>query len=314
MALILGIDTSNYTTSAALFDTDSNSVEQSKMLLPVKTGDCGIRQSDAVFHHTKQLPQVIESLDFNGRAVDAVSVSVTPRECEGSYMPCFLAGVSVARSISAVNSVPLYTFSHQQGHIAAAAFGGNCTEILKAPFIAFHVSGGTTEALLVKPDGSSCIKAELVAETEDLNAGQLIDRVGVMLGLKFPCGIELERLAQNYNKSVTVKPTLKGNNCCLSGFENQAKRLYDETEDKLLTAAFTLKAVSETVCLMTERLVALYGRLPLLYAGGVMSDELIRRDIMQRFNGSFAPPAFSADNAVGVAYLGARKLLSEDNI
>lgn len=311
MALVLGIDTSNYTTSAALYNTDTNTVEQAKKLLPVKPGDCGIRQSDAVFHHTRQLPQIITSLDFQGRKIDAVSVSATPRACEGSYMPCFLAGVSVARSLSAVNNIPLYTFSHQQGHIAAAAFGGNCTELLNAPFIAFHVSGGTTEALLVKPDETSFIKAELIAQTNDLNAGQLVDRIGVMMSLDFPCGIELEKLANNYEGSIKVKPSLKGDNCCLSGFQNKITQIYQSTNDKSYTAAYTLKAVSSTLIAMTKNLLEKYGNLPLLYAGGVMSNRIIRQDILSHFNANFASPEFSADNAAGTAFLGAKKFLSE---
>ncbi len=311
MALILGIDTSNYTTSAALFDTESVVAEQVKKLLPVKKGDCGIRQSDAVFHHTKQLPDVISSLDFKGRKIDAVAVSSAPRECEGSYMPCFLAGVSVAKSISAVNSIPLYVFSHQQGHIAAAAFGSEHTELLSSPFIAFHVSGGTTEALLVKPCEGSFIKAELIAETSDLNAGQLVDRIGVMLGLSFPCGIELEKLANTYEGNIKVKPSLKGSNCNLSGFQNKIAKLYEQSCDKAYVSAYTLKAISETLIAMAKSLVAEYGELPLLFAGGVMSNKIIKEDILMHFNASFAPPQFSADNAVGIAYLGAQKFLSE---
>ncbi len=309
MALVLGIDTSNYTTSAALFDAESNTVEQVKKLLPVKSGDCGIRQSDAVFHHTKQLPEVISSLDFMGRKIDAVAVSATPRECEGSYMPCFLAGVSVAKSLSAVNNIPLYTFSHQQGHIAAAAFGSGKAELLNSPFIAFHVSGGTTEALLVTPSENSFIKAELISKTNDLNAGQLVDRIGVMLSLQFPCGIELEKLANTYTGSIKVKPSLNGSNCNLSGFQNKITKLYSDTGDKAYVSAYTLKAISETLIAMTDSLISKYGNLPLLFAGGVMSNQLIRNDILNHFNAFFAPPQFSADNASGIAYLGAKKLL-----
>ena len=312
MAYILGIDTSNYTTSAALFDTDSNTIVQSKQLLPVKQGDCGLRQSDAVFHHTKQLPEIISALDFSNIKIDAVSVSSTPRECDGSYMPCFLAGVSVATAVAAVNSVPLYTFSHQQGHIAAAAFGADNTELLNSPFIAFHVSGGTTEALLVKPDKEKFISAELIACTKDLNAGQLVDRIGVMMGLSFPCGKELEKLAALYNGKIKVKPTLKGCDCCLSGFENKISRIINETADKAYASAYVLKAISSTLIAMTDELINKYGELPLLYAGGVMSNQIIKNDILSRFRASFAPPEFSADNAAGVAYLGAMSFLMKD--
>lgn len=312
MALILGIDTSNYTTSAALFDTDTGKLRQAKRLLPVKSGECGIRQSDAVFHHTRQLPEIIASLDFSRRKISAVAVSDAPRQCEGSYMPCFLTGLSTARVLAAVNGIPLYSFSHQQGHIAAAVWGGKCKELLASPFIAFHVSGGTTEALLVRPDSLSVIKVELIAKTLDLNAGQLIDRVGVMLGLDFPCGIELEKLAKIYNDNIKLKPCLKGADCCLSGFENKARTLYRNTGDKAYIAAFTLKAVSQTLISMAEKLQSTYGDLPMVFAGGVMSDLIIRNDISALFDAHFAPAEFSADNAVGIAYLGATKFLSEE--
>lgn len=311
MALILGIDTSNYTTSAAIYDTCENTIAQAKKLLPVKSGDCGIRQSDAVFHHVRQLPEIISSLDFSKGKIEAVAVSSSPRENEGSYMPCFLSGVSVAKSLSIVNNIPLYTFSHQQGHIAAAAFGAEREDLLSSPFIAFHVSGGTTEALLVKPQNNAGIKAELIAHTTDLNAGQLVDRIGVMMGLDFPAGVCLEKLAEGNSEQIKIKPSLKGHNCCLSGFQNKISKLYAETQDKAYTAAYTLKAVSSTLIAMTESLMAEYGELPLLFAGGVMSNQLIRKDILAKFNASFAPPQFSADNAAGVAYLGGRKFSAE---
>lgn len=311
MALVLGIDTSNYTTSAALYDTESNCIFQAKKLLPVKSGQCGLRQSDAVFHHTRQLPEIIGSLDFKGKSIDAVAVSTAPRQCEGSYMPCFLAGVSVAKSLSTVNSIPMYSFSHQQGHIAAAAFGANREDLLNVPFIAFHVSGGTTEALLVTPEKDAFIDVKLVAKTNDLNAGQLIDRVGVMLGLDFPCGIELEKLASACNVKIKVKPSVRETDCSLSGFENKIARIYAETQDKCYASAYTLKAVSSTIIAMTKALQDKYGVLPLLYAGGVMSDEIIKNDILNNFSASFAPPVFSADNAAGIAYLGGRMFLDE---
>ena len=311
MSFVLGIDTSNYTTSAALYDTNSGEVVQSKKLLPVKSGDCGIRQSDAVFHHTRQLPEVMGNLPFEGKKIDAVAVSCTPREAEGSYMPCFLAGVSVAKSLSTVLGVPLFEFSHQQGHIAAAVYGSKRAEEFDKEFLAFHISGGTTEALWVTPDSKGVYHAKLVAQTLDLNAGQLIDRIGVMMGLDFPCGVELEKLAAVNTKKIKIKPTLKGTDCCLSGFENKLSALYKETGDKPYVAAATLSAISSTLIEMTNKLLEKYGNSKLLYSGGVMSDYIIQEEIKRNFtNASFAPPQFSADNAVGIAVLGAKALMN----
>ena len=186
---ILGIDTSNYTTSAALYDTVSGDIKQEKLLLPVKSGELGLRQSDAVFHHTKQLPIVIGKLfDGSAQAPEAVGVSVRPRNIDGSYMPCFLCGEGLAESISAINNVPIYKTSHQIGHILAALYSAKKLELIGERFIAFHVSGGTTDCLLVQPDEENILNITEIGTSLDLKAGQAVDRTGVMLGLQFPCG------------------------------------------------------------------------------------------------------------------------------
>ncbi|MBE6734335.1 MAG: peptidase M22 [Ruminococcaceae bacterium] len=310
MALVLGLDTSNYTTSCALYDSDTNTVIQRKQLLPVKEGECGIRQSDAVFHHTKQLPVLIEDLfsGVNNKKIDAVCASLTPRRQEGSYMPCFTVGFGVARCIASSMDIPLYDVSHQQGHIAAALYSSEKLNYINNPFLAFHVSGGTTEAIYVTPSEDDVISCEIVGKTLDLNAGQLIDRIGVMMGLQFPCGKELEKLALQYNGKIKVKPVLKGNDCCLSGFENKLSTLYRETGDKALVAATTLAYVETTISAMTEELLVSLGDVPVVYAGGVMSNAIIKNKLCSKFNAEFAQPEFSCDNAVGVAVLGAVKL------
>ena len=195
MSYYLGIDTSNYTTSVALYNSDTNEIISEKKLLPVKQGEKGIRQSDAVFHHTVQLPELIDKL-FDGKPynISGIGVSVKPCNEKNSYMPCFLTGVSVAVSLSSALNVPLYRFSHQDGHIMAALFSANKMELIDDKFIAFHISGGTSQALLVKPC-EDYFKTEIISDSLDLKAGQAVDRVGISLGLKFPCGSELEKLA-----------------------------------------------------------------------------------------------------------------------
>lgn len=310
MALVLGVDTSNYTTSCALYDSQTNEVIQLKKLLPVKAGECGIRQSDAVFHHTRQLPALISELfeSAGGRTIDAVCVSVTPRRQEGSYMPCFTVGICVAQSIASVMRIPLFDVSHQQGHIAAALYSADKLNMIDEKFLAFHVSGGTTEAILVTPDDKDILSCEIVGKTLDLNAGQLIDRTGVMLGLRFPCGKELEALAENCKDKIKVKPVIKGTDCCLSGFENKLIDIYKKTSDKELTCAYTLAYVEATISAMTQSIFDNFGQMPVVYAGGVMSDTIIRNKLKSKFNADFATPEFSCDNAAGVAVLGALKL------
>ena len=304
MTAFLGFDTSNYTTSAALFFPETNTVRQEKKLLPVPPGGRGLRQSDCVFHHTVQLPQVTERLLETPAALKGVCASTTPRMQEGSYMPCFLVGAGAGRIAAKAGGVPFYETSHQHGHIAAAAFGAKRLDLLETRFLAFHVSGGTTEAVLVEPDESEVFRCTLVAQSLDLKAGQAIDRVGVMLGLAFPCGAALEQLAKASERDFRIRPTLRDGCPSLSGIENQCRAMIDRGEPPEDTARYCLSAVEAALEKMTEYLLTQYGDLPLLYAGGVMSNGGIRDHFTARFGAHFAPPSLSADNAAGVAILG----------
>ncbi len=300
--LTLGIDTSNYTTSAAIYN--GSEVFQNKLLLPVKEGEKGLRQSDAVFHHTVRLYPVFEELVSKCEGgISAVGVSEKPRDADGSYMPCFLVGVNTAHCIAASLRKPVYGFSHQAGHIAAALYSVGRLDLVSQKFIAFHVSGGTTEMLLVSPDKERGFAVEIIGETQDLNCGQVIDRAGVMMGLSFPCGKELEKLALNCNEIYNPKICVKEGNCSLSGVENQCRKMLDKGESKENIARYCLDFAGKTVEKMTEYAVSEYGELPLVYAGGVMSNSIIRKRITSKFNANFAHPDFSCDNAAGVAVL-----------
>ena len=302
MSLFLGIDTSNYTTSVALIDGD-NKVVQKKRLLPVKEGERGIRQSDAVFHHTKAYPELLEELLKDVlEPITAIGVSVTPTTEKGSYMPCFLVGESVATSLSSALKVPLFKFSHQQGHIAAALYSANKTELFNSKFIAFHVSGGTTDAVLCEAENNT-LKITPVASSNDLKAGQAVDRIGVKMGLLFPCGKELEKLALKSEKIYKNKIKLYDGDCSLSGLENKCLKMLESGESKEDTAKFLLTYIADTICEMVKDIFTKYGELPLVFAGGVMSNSIIREIITSRFTAFFAEPEFSCDNAAGIAVL-----------
>lgn len=308
MPLYLGIDTSNYTTSVAVYNSDTASIIQEKMLLPVKDGELGLRQSDAVFHHTQQLPVVISRIfsDISGE-IAAIGVSARPRNTVGSYMPCFTCGEGFADSLSAIIKKPVYKTSHQVGHVLAALYSSNKTELIKQSFIAFHVSGGTTDCLLIEPDKDEIIKVTELGSSLDLKAGQAVDRVGVMLGLKFPCGKEFERLAEKSTESYSIKPVIKGKSCCLSGIENQCKKMLDSKIKPCDIAKFCIVSVYEAIRAMTVAVLSEYKDLPVVYAGGVMSNSFIRENICTEFNAFFAEPEFSCDNAAGTALFAAFK-------
>lgn len=299
--MFLGFDTSNYTTSVAFFD--GKSIIQKKKLLEVKKGERGLRQSDAVFQHMVNMPVLFSELanecDFN--SITSVGVSTRPRNVEGSYMPCFLAGESNAVCVSAASKVAIYKTSHQIGHILAALYSVERLDLIKEPFIAFHLSGGTTEALLVTPDHEEIIRAELIAQSTDLKAGQAVDRAGVMMGLKFPCGAELDKMAQNSSREFRIKPSMDHLNCSLSGVENKAKKMLENNESYEDIAKFVVTYIAETLLEMIERITEKYGRLPIVFAGGVSSNSIIKEKIRKKYKAYFAKPEFSCDNAAGIA-------------
>lgn len=303
MGRYLGIDTSNYTTSTALYNSESGEMLQQKKLLQVKSGEKGLRQSDALFQHVKMLPSLMETLDFGGCGITAVGYSARPRDVEGSYMPCFLAGEEAARCIAAAISVPCFDFSHQEGHIAAALFSISKLEMLHQRFVAFHVSGGTTDVLLCSPENGKS-KIEQLASSLDLKAGQVVDRVGIMLGLDFPAGPQLEALALQSEKQFSIKPCMKGCDCCLSGLENICADMLKAGEIPCDVARFCLEYIKSTLDNMAAAVLDKLGcKLPLLFAGGVMSNSIIRDFMTAKYDAYFAAPGFSSDNAAGIAAL-----------
>lgn len=304
----LGLDTSNYTTSAAIINMQDMTAVQRKMLLPVKQGELGLRQSDAVFHHIKQMPQIISGLfEEYSVTLSAIGVSYRPRNIEGSYMPCFLCGEGLADSLGTVMKLPVHKTSHQTGHILAGLFSAGKLELIRRKFIAFHVSGGTTDCLLVSKDDENIINIKEIGSSLDIKAGQAIDRVGLMLGLEFPCGKELEKLAEKSDRKYSPKIILKGGNCCLSGLENKCRKMIDDGEASENVARFCLEFVRCTIDAMTHYARDNYGDLPIIYAGGVMSDKLIKNGLSDDYEVYFAEPDFSCDNAVGTAVYAAIK-------
>lgn len=296
--MFLGIDTSNYTTSLALFD--GKNIIQRKKVLSVKKGERGLRQSDAVFQHTVNMPLLMNELDFSS-GIDSVGVSTRPRSVEGSYMPCFLVGENVATAVSKTCNVPLYKTSHQVGHILAALYSAERLDLINEKFIAFHLSGGTTEALIVTPDKDDIVKCTLVASSSDLKAGQAVDRTGVLLGLDFPCGKELDALSEKSDREFKIKPSMQGLNCSLSGVENKVKKMLENNESREDIAKFALSFVSASVLEMCKRVIKEYGELPILFSGGVSSNSLLRKTINENLNAYFAESEFSLDNASGTA-------------
>ncbi len=306
---VLGLDTSNYTTSAAVFDGEGG--RNQGRLLEVRPGELGLRQSDALFQHVKHLPEVVEALlgEEGLGTVQAVGASTRPRAVEGSYMPCFLAGASQGQVLSQVLGVPFYAFSHQQGHLAAAAWSAGRLDLLDRPFLAWHLSGGTTELLRVEPEEDGvAVRAEILGGTSDISAGQLIDRTGVLLGLPFPAGKGVEKLSRQAQKREYYKVKVNGLTFSLSGMENKVRQMVQRGEEPAEIAWFAQETVCRVVQACTKAAMEVYPGLPVLCSGGVASNGRLKELLRQNCGALFAQPQFSTDNAMGTAILTWRAL------
>lgn len=303
---VIGFDTSNYTTSVAWFDGER--WDNQSRLLPVKPGALGLRQSDALFHHVTGLPELTDRLfcPMEPSDVAAVCVSTRPRAVEGSYMPCFLAGVSQAKAISALLHVPLLEVSHQQGHLAAALQSAGQTELMDAPFLAWHLSGGTTELLLVEPEGRN-FRCQRIGGTTDISAGQLIDRAGQLLELPFPAGKHLDKLSMDAKGDAFFRVKCPGLEFSLSGVQNKVQAIYEKDHEPGEVAAYALRCICWAVETATRNALKRYPGLPVVFSGGVASNSMLRH-WMERDNAVFCPPQYATDNALGVAVLGMRML------
>ena len=301
---VIGFDTSNYTTSVACFDGVSG--ENCSKLLPVKQGELGLRQSDAVFAHIKGLPELSGRLfsHVDVSAVTAVGVSTRPRAVEGSYMPCFMVGYSHARLMAEALHVPLYEVSHQQGHVAASLWSAGRLELMDEPHLAWHLSGGTTELLLVEPEGKN-VKCTRIGGTTDISAGQLIDRTGQLLALPFPSGKHLDALSQQAEGREVFKVKCPGLEFSLSGVQNKVQQFHEKNGEAAETAAYVLRCVSQAVLTATQNAQRAYPGLAVVFSGGVASNSMLRQ-WMEPLEPVFSQPRFSTDNAMGVAVLAQR--------
>ena len=298
---VIGFDTSNYTTSIAFFD-GFDGVNCSK-LLPVKPGELGLRQSDAVFQHIKSLPELSGRL-FSNISVDsitAVGVSTRPRAVEGSYMPCFMVGYSHAKLLADSLGVPLMEFSHQQGHIAASVWSGGRMELIHQDHLAWHLSGGTTELLYVNASAGQ-INCTKIGGTTDISVGQLIDRTGQLLQLPFPSGKYIDALSREASMNALFRVKCMDSEFSISGVQNKVQQFYSHHQNESETAGYAMRSICDVIYRATENAMRKYPGLPVVFSGGVASNAMLR-SVMSPLSPVFAQPQYSTDNAMGIAVL-----------
>lgn len=303
MTRILGIDTSNYTTSVAVVE-DGRLVYDSREILKVKIGERGLRQSEALFQHVNNLPLLLNSEFVRG--VRGVCTSIKPRPVEGSYMPVFKAGESTGASISSALGVPLFSTTHQEGHIEAAIRSIGFEE---SSFYALHMSGGTTELLKVeKNEVSDEYQIDIVGGTKDISIGQFVDRIGVAMGLSFPAGKYVDKMSLiGENRTLRIPSKVDGLYFNLSGQETLGVKYiengYNQEEisfSVMLCIAKTLEKVFNNLLKDTD--------LPVILIGGVASSEFLRKYFKGKYSRIFfSEGKYASDNAVGTAYIGYEK-------
>lgn len=306
--LYLGIDTSCYTTSIACVEEKSIVLDE-RTVLSVPLGGRGLRQSDGLFQHNRNLPALLKRLyaSVNPKRIAGVGVSAAPTGAEQSYMPVFLAGILTAEAIAGALSVPLVRTTHQRGHLRAAMYGGNEMLLEKARFLALHVSGGTTDVLEVTAGNGLIDTVRPLGCSTDLHAGQMVDRLGVALGLPFPAGKRLEALAGDAEeKDIRLPSSVRDTSCSLSGAESQAQRLLQGGAPAAEVAYAVYDCLARTLVKLIHNAAQETGCDTALVSGGVASSLLLRRLVGQRnrfgLEIRYGESRLSSDNAVGVAF------------
>lgn len=312
--LFLGIDTSAYTSSVAAVNESKEVVWENRRLLEVPKGEKGLAQSEAFFQHVQVLPGLLAAAPAAiWPEIKGVGVSTAPRPVAGSYMPVFTAGTAIASTLATALNVKLITTSHQEGHLAA---GLESTEGLTAEeFLAVHLSGGTTELLKAKKKERGGFELQILGESSDLHAGQFIDRVGVRLGLSFPAGKELEKLALKAAPgSASLLPSsVKGYEMSFSGVESAVQRMIDDQKRPADLARAVEGCIVRTLTKVLEKAVNETGLEDILIVGGVSANHYIRQELAKKLKqqaGLFwAKTEWSSDNAIGVALLARDQLI-----
>lgn len=306
--LTLGIDTSCYTTSLAVVDENKVLLTEEKKPLIVKQGQRGLQQSDGFFQHVANLPVLLEKIKINVdiKKIGALSVSSRPRNQEGSYMPVFMAGFHFAKTLSASWDIPLWESTHQEGHIMASAM--DCGFDYRNPHLAVHLSGGTTEILLVKW-AQNGFSVKIVGKSLDISAGQLLDRVGVSAGLAFPCGKTLDELSIKAKNPLPFPLSMKEANFHFSGAESWGMDYVEKKENLSNISAGLFSLISKTLSKSLKIIVRQTGQKNVLMAGGVSASLCLKENL--KHENSTGGPIFHfasiescTDNARGIAFLG----------
>lgn len=296
----LGIDTSCYTTSLALVDKDGNVIIDERIPLLVKAGQRGLRQSEAFYQHVLNIPELFKKVSKYVEFIQVISVSEKPRNTSDSYMPVFNAGISFAKVTSSLLALPINYCSHQEGHIYSVMKESGIDADI--PFFAVHLSGGTAEIMNISFEASR-IKSTIIGGSLDISAGQLIDRLGVMMGYDFPAGKELDDLAFESDDKSAYRTSVQNGYFNFSGIENMFKKDLADGVDHIEIIVKTFNCIANTL-LQAFMQLGIENSI-ILMTGGVCASRFLKKALSSELKSiRFGPPRLCTDNAVGLARLG----------
>ena len=314
--IIIGIDTSCYTTSIAAISLDNKVIFNKKIMLKVRENTKGLRQSEAVFQHINNLGEMSDDLKniLKNYNICGVCASVKPRPLEESYMPVFTVGSNFAKLFSSLNKCPFYETTHQENHIEASLLTNKIKN--EKQFLSVHMSGGTTEILLVNKEKSE-YKIDIVSGSNDISFGQLIDRIGVNMGYKFPCGKYIDENALKCSEKIEqgLKTSVKEGYMNLSGIENQVNKIINN-HSKEYISKLLLDTISRNLIKSLLYISKKYNIEEVVFAGGVSASKYISTKLKRELKKNniiayFTEQEYSTDNALGCALIGLKNFISE---
>lgn len=311
--IILGIDTSCYTTSIAAISLNKEIILNEKIILKVKKDNKGLRQSEAVFQHVNNMGEISQLIDekLKNYNVVGVCVSTKPRPVDNSYMPVFSVGYNFAKLLSSINNCHFYETTHQENHIEASLFNNNLEN--KNKFLAVHMSGGTTEILLVEKKETD-YNIEIVGGSLDVSFGQLVDRLGVALNYNFPCGKYIDENALKCREKIKdgLKTSVKEGYMNLSGIENQINKIIKDYDKEYLSKILLdtlVRSMYKSLTYICEK----YNIKEVVFGGGVSASQYIKKELSEKLKREKIKPYFTdkeyaTDNAVGCAIIGLNQM------
>ena len=311
--IILGIDTSCYTTSIAAITLDKKIILNEKIILKVKKDCKGLRQSEAVFQHVNNMGEISKVINDKLKDYNVVGICVSnkPRPIDNSYMPVFSVGCNFGKLLSSVNDCSFYETSHQENHIEASLFNNNLDN--KDRFIAVHISGGTTEILLINKNKCG-YDIEIVGGSLDVGFGQLIDRLGVKLNYNFPCGKYIDENALKCNQKMEkgLKTSVKEGYMNLSGIENQINKIINDYDSEYMSKILLdtlIRSMYKSLIFICEK----YKINEVIFGGGVSASKYINKELSEKLKKEkikayFTEAQYATDNALGCAIIGLNKM------